>query len=149
MNVEYRHTNGFRPSTTIPAAKVTACCSAMPTSNVRLGNLRPNLSSPVPPDTMCERRGHDESDKGEEREGRNDEKSQVTTSIICVTGHGCCDCTDRAISFRHRDEGVGEDGGECRRDGGGHFLFAGRHVELGHAVVPVGCGLGGRVSCGF
>ena len=49
MNVEYIATNGFNPSTTIPAAKVTACCSAIPTSNVRFGNLRPNLSMPVPP----------------------------------------------------------------------------------------------------
>ena len=31
-----------------PAAKVTACCSAMPTSKVRSGNSLPNRSSPVP-----------------------------------------------------------------------------------------------------
>ena len=31
-----------------PAAKVTACCSAMPTSKVRSGNASPNRSSPVP-----------------------------------------------------------------------------------------------------
>ncbi len=30
--------NGFRPSVARPAAKVTACCSAMPTSKVRSGN---------------------------------------------------------------------------------------------------------------
>lgn len=40
---------GLRPSTAIPAAKVTACCSAIPTSYVRFGNLLPNMSIPVPP----------------------------------------------------------------------------------------------------
>ena len=30
--VEYRATTGFMPCAAIPAAKVTACCSAMPTS---------------------------------------------------------------------------------------------------------------------
>jgi hypothetical protein len=40
---------GFNPSTAIPAEKVIACCSAIPTSKVLLGNLRPNLSNPVPP----------------------------------------------------------------------------------------------------
>ena len=41
--------NGLMPSAASPAAKVAACCSAMPTSNVRLGKRRPNLSMPVPP----------------------------------------------------------------------------------------------------
>ena len=36
--------NGFTPSTASPAAKVIACCSAMPTSNVRLGNLREGVT---------------------------------------------------------------------------------------------------------
>ena len=31
-----------------PAAKVTACCSAMPTSNMRSGNFSATLSRPVP-----------------------------------------------------------------------------------------------------
>ena len=31
-----------------PAAKVTACCSAMPTSKVRAGKALPNRSRPVP-----------------------------------------------------------------------------------------------------
>ncbi len=37
-----------KPSEASPAAKVTACCSAMPTSKVRVGNAWPNRSSPVP-----------------------------------------------------------------------------------------------------
>src|ERR1700761_4127424 len=41
-------TKGFMPSDAMPAAKVTACCSAMPTSKVRLGNLSPNRLRPVP-----------------------------------------------------------------------------------------------------
>ena len=49
MKVEYIAANGFKPSTAMPAANVIACCSAIPTSNVRLGNLLPNLSNPVPP----------------------------------------------------------------------------------------------------
>ena len=40
--------NGFIPSVASPAAKVTACCSAIPTSKVRSGNRFPNASSPVP-----------------------------------------------------------------------------------------------------
>src|SRR6266567_771921 len=36
------------PSEARPAAKVTACCSAMPTSKERLGNGSPNRLSPVP-----------------------------------------------------------------------------------------------------
>ena len=32
----------------MPAAKRTACCSQMPTSNVRSGNLFAKRSSPVP-----------------------------------------------------------------------------------------------------
>ena len=32
---------GLRPSVAMPAAKVTACCSAMPTSKVRLGKRLP------------------------------------------------------------------------------------------------------------
>jgi hypothetical protein len=32
--------NGFMPSVARPAAKVTACCSAMPTSKVRSGKAR-------------------------------------------------------------------------------------------------------------
>ena len=36
------------PSVARPAAKVTACCSAMPTSNVLAGWAFWNLSSPVP-----------------------------------------------------------------------------------------------------
>ena len=36
------------PSVASPAAKVTACCSAIPTSNVRFGNFFANISTPVP-----------------------------------------------------------------------------------------------------
>ena len=36
------------PSHAKPAAKVTACCSAIPTSNVLEGNFFINKSSPVP-----------------------------------------------------------------------------------------------------
>ena len=41
--------NGLTPSTASPAANVTACCSAMPTSYVRFGKRRPKMSMPVPP----------------------------------------------------------------------------------------------------
>ena len=37
------------PSTARPAAKVTACCSAIPTSYVRFGKRLPKRSTPVPP----------------------------------------------------------------------------------------------------
>ena len=40
--------NGRKPSVASPAAKVTACCSAMPTSKQRSGNALANRSSPVP-----------------------------------------------------------------------------------------------------
>ena len=40
--------NGFMPSVAMPAAKVTACCSAMPTSNVRSGKRLAKRSRPVP-----------------------------------------------------------------------------------------------------
>jgi len=36
------------PSVAMPAAKVTACCSAMPTSKLRRGNFLAKASSPVP-----------------------------------------------------------------------------------------------------
>src|SRR3954463_1955731 len=36
------------PSDAIPAAKVTACCSAIPTSKQRFGNFSPNKLRPVP-----------------------------------------------------------------------------------------------------
>ncbi len=39
---------GFMPSVASPLAKVTACCSAMPTSKKRSGNLSANRLSPVP-----------------------------------------------------------------------------------------------------
>ena len=39
---------GFIPSAARPAAKVTACCSAIPTSKKRSGNLRANAATPVP-----------------------------------------------------------------------------------------------------
>ena len=41
--------NGFMPSAAMPAANVTACCSAMPTSKVRVGKRLAKRSSPVPP----------------------------------------------------------------------------------------------------
>ena len=41
-------TKGFIPSVAKPAAKVTACCSAIPTSKNRSGNFSENKSSPVP-----------------------------------------------------------------------------------------------------
>ena len=47
--VEYTAQNGLMPSTARPAAKVTACCSAIPTSYVRLGKRLPKRSTPVPP----------------------------------------------------------------------------------------------------
>src|SRR5215469_5520745 len=40
--------NGRMPSAASPAAKVTACCSAMPTSKQRFGNFSPKRFSPVP-----------------------------------------------------------------------------------------------------
>ncbi len=40
--------NGLIPCAASPPAKVTACCSAMPTSKVRSGNCASILSSPVP-----------------------------------------------------------------------------------------------------
>ncbi len=40
--------NGCIPSVAMPAAKVTACCSAIPTSKVRSGKRLANRSSPVP-----------------------------------------------------------------------------------------------------
>ena len=36
------------PSVAMPAAKVTACCSAMPTSKQRFGNFLANMSRLVP-----------------------------------------------------------------------------------------------------
>jgi hypothetical protein len=39
---------GLKPSAASPAAKVTACCSAMPTSKARSGNTSAKRSSPVP-----------------------------------------------------------------------------------------------------
>ena len=39
---------GFIPSVAKPAAKVTPCCSAMPTSKNRSGYLRANSVNPVP-----------------------------------------------------------------------------------------------------
>ena len=36
------------PSAARPAANVTACCSAMPTSKVRSGKRLPKISTPVP-----------------------------------------------------------------------------------------------------
>ena len=36
------------PSVAKPAAKVTACCSAIPTSNIRSGNFFSKISIPVP-----------------------------------------------------------------------------------------------------
>ena len=40
--------NGFMPSVARPAAKVTPCCSAMPTSKQRSGKAWPKRLSPVP-----------------------------------------------------------------------------------------------------
>lgn len=40
---------GLSPSVARPAAKVTACCSAIPTSKHLYGNLFWNRLSPVPP----------------------------------------------------------------------------------------------------
>ena len=40
-------TTGCRPARAMPAAEVTACCSAIPTSKVRSGKTRWNPSSPV------------------------------------------------------------------------------------------------------
>ena len=46
-NVEYSATIGRNPPIAMPAAAVTACCSAMPTSMRRPGNRSPNGSRPV------------------------------------------------------------------------------------------------------
>ncbi|SSQ10976.1 Uncharacterised protein [Acinetobacter baumannii] len=41
-------TTGFSPSHAIPAASVTACCSAIATSKKRCGNCLANLTMPEP-----------------------------------------------------------------------------------------------------
>src|SRR3982074_3785837 len=41
------HTTGRLPAIASPAAKVTACCSQMPTSKTRSGNSLAKASSPV------------------------------------------------------------------------------------------------------
>ncbi len=41
-------TTGRNPSVASPAAKVTACCSAMPTSKNRSGYFRAKWEMPVP-----------------------------------------------------------------------------------------------------
>ena len=41
-------TKGFIPSHANPAAKVTACCSAIATSKVRSGYCSPKMLTPVP-----------------------------------------------------------------------------------------------------
>ncbi len=46
-NVEYTATTGCRPAIASPAAEVTACCSAMPTSNQRSGNASAKVCRPV------------------------------------------------------------------------------------------------------
>jgi hypothetical protein len=46
-NVEYSATTGCNPPMASPAAEVTACCSAIPTSNTRSGNRAANLARPV------------------------------------------------------------------------------------------------------
>ena len=46
-NVEYTATTGRRPPMAMPAAAVTACCSAMPTSNMRSGKRSAKGSRPV------------------------------------------------------------------------------------------------------
>ena len=48
-NVEYTATTGCRPPSARPAADVTACCSAIPTSNMRSGNRSREFESPVGP----------------------------------------------------------------------------------------------------
>ena len=40
--------NGFSPLAAIPAAKVTPCCSAMPTSKTRVGKTLAIVLTPVP-----------------------------------------------------------------------------------------------------
>ena len=50
MNVEYIATTGFSPFSLKPAANVTACCSAIPTSKNRLGYFLANEFSPLPSD---------------------------------------------------------------------------------------------------
>ena len=46
-DVAYNATMGCSPAIAIPAAEVTACCSAMPTSSVRSGYIDWNLSRPT------------------------------------------------------------------------------------------------------
>ena len=94
----------------MPAAKVTACCSAMPTSKLRLGNFLANASSPVP------------------------------------DGIAALIATMRLIGLGLGDQRVGEDLGVARRAGRGLHLLAGDDVELDHAVVLVGAGLGRGVA---
>ena len=48
-NVEYTATTGRSPPIAMPAAAVTACCSAMPTSKKRSGKRAWKGSSPVGP----------------------------------------------------------------------------------------------------
>ena len=48
-NVEYTATTGRSPAMAMPAAAVTACCSAMPTSTKRSGKRSWNGSRPVEP----------------------------------------------------------------------------------------------------
>ena len=47
-NVEYMDTNGFNPLDAIPAAILTAFCSAIPTSNTRSGNSPRTSARPGP-----------------------------------------------------------------------------------------------------
>ncbi|MNP14652.1 hypothetical protein D3C76_1069850 [compost metagenome] len=46
--VEYTAKTGFNPSAAIPAANVTACCSAIPTSKNLFGNNLEYSFNPVP-----------------------------------------------------------------------------------------------------
>ncbi len=48
-NVEYTATTGCNPPRASPAAAVSACCSAMPTSRQRSGNAAANGARPVGP----------------------------------------------------------------------------------------------------
>ncbi len=48
MKLLYTATTGFMPPKARPQAKVTACCSAMPTSKNLSGHFSANFESPVP-----------------------------------------------------------------------------------------------------
>ena len=79
-NVEYTATTGRSPAMAMPAAAVTACCSAIPTSVKRSGKRASNGSRPVGPGmaaVMATIRGSASARRSSER---------VKASVNVVTG---------------------------------------------------------------